>query len=135
MGDSVDVVAGDRVYDTEREVELTILRRGDGQVMFDLAEHGEGGGWDTIDEIGEGKRYEPIDTHSSDELAERLVEHGVPEKRARVVALVAAGHSYREIADRDDVGVSVPGGVANYVADYRQQLEEAVWLAEHGPEL
>lgn len=68
-------------------------------------------------------------------LADDLQAHGVPQKRAEVVALVATGHSYSAIADRDDIGVSGRGGVANYIEDYREQLADAEWLAENGPEI
>lgn len=68
-------------------------------------------------------------------LADDLQAHGVPAKRAEVVALVAAGHTYRAIADREDIGVSNAGGVSNYVEDYREQLADAEWLAGNGPEV
>lgn len=66
-------------------------------------------------------------------LAADLNEHGVPPKRAEVVALVATGHSYSEIADRDDIGLSSRGGVSNYVEDYREQLADAEWLLANAP--
>jgi len=68
------------------------------------------------------------------ELADGLIENGVPERRATVVAQVAAtDRTYAEIAD--DVGLAGRGKVGNYVADYRDQLDDAQWLAEHGPEI
>jgi hypothetical protein len=68
-------------------------------------------------------------------LADDLEAHGVPPKRAEVVALVATGHSYSEIAERDDIALSSRGGVSNYVEDYREQLVDAAWLVEHAPDV
>jgi len=68
-------------------------------------------------------------------LADDLESHGVPAKRAEVVAMAATGHSYRAIADCEGIGVSSAGGVSNYVDDYREQLTDAEWLAANGPDI
>jgi len=58
---------------------------------------------------------------------------GVPERRAQVVALVEAGRTHREVAD--ELGLSNRGHVHTYVTDYRDDVAESRWLAEHGPEV
>jgi DNA-binding NarL/FixJ family response regulator len=68
-------------------------------------------------------------------LAQRLQDHGdVPERRAEVVALVAAGRTHAEVAD--ELGLEHRSNVAQHVKRYRMQdRAAAVWLAEHGPEI
>jgi len=69
------------------------------------------------------------------ELAEQLqAQGGVPPRRAEIVALVATGHSYEDIRQRFDY--SGKGAVGETVRRYREEdLEEATWLHEHGPEV
>ncbi len=70
--------------------------------------------------------------------ADELHAHGIPERRAAVVAMVEAGLTYREIAaelgfgsDNDD-----ESQVATHVKLYRtEDLPNARWLAENGPEI
>lgn len=67
-------------------------------------------------------------------LAEQLHEQGdVPEMRAKVVALLAQGHTHSEVADQLDI--EHRANVAVHVGRYREERDEAVWLAEHGPEI
>lgn len=69
-----------------------------------------------------------------EERAEQLHEHGdVPEQRARVVALVAVGHTHAETADILDLNHR--SNVGTHLARYRDERDEAAWLAEHGPEV
>lgn len=75
------------------------------------------------------------DDASWEEIAAEIQSYGVPRERSRVVALVATGHSYSEIAAREDVGVNTRGGVGNYVSDYRQQRRNAAELSKYGPEI
>ena len=61
-------------------------------------------------------------------------EGGLPAKRARVVALVATGHTHAETAER--LNLNSRSEVSTHVARYRDDdLPDARWLAEHGPEL
>ena len=75
------------------------------------------------------------DTDDWQALAQRLQDHGdVPERRAEVVALVAAGRTHAEVAD--ELGLEHRSNVAQHVKRYRtQDRAAAVWLAEHGPEI
>lgn len=64
--------------------------------------------------------------------AEQLHEAGgVPERRAQVVALREAGHSYGEIADALDVESA--SSMRLQVVEYLGQREDAAWLLDHGP--
>lgn len=67
------------------------------------------------------------------EEAAVLADHGVPERRAEVVALAARGFGPTAIADR--LGVSSRGSIVNQLQRYREQRENAAWLAEHGPDV
>ncbi|WP_330633667.1 helix-turn-helix domain-containing protein [Halocatena halophila] len=69
------------------------------------------------------------------ELAEILQERGnIPPKRARVVALVDAGYSYREVAEI--LGMENPDEVSTHVKRYRDEdLEHAKWLVENGADI
>ena len=59
---------------------------------------------------------------------------GVPEKRAKVIALVEAGRTHAEVAD--ELGLKSRGEVGTHVQRYRQQdKSRADWLSEHGPDL
>ena len=68
------------------------------------------------------------------DLAAEMETHGVPERRAQIVALLAETDlTYQEIADELDV--TSKGSVGNQVRAYRQERESAEWLAENGPEV
>jgi len=68
------------------------------------------------------------------ERADQLVRHGVPEQRAKIVALADQGHSHAEIAD--ELGLESRGSVYNQIESYRSEDKpNAEWLAEYGPEV
>jgi len=68
------------------------------------------------------------------ELAAELSEHGVPQRRAEVVALVRHGRTHAEVAD--ELGLSGRSGVAVHIDRYRNQdLPNARWLVENAPEV
>jgi len=64
----------------------------------------------------------------ADELHER---GGVPERRAEVVALRESGMKYAEIVDATDINYT--SNVSRHLDAYREQLDDARWLAESGP--
>lgn len=66
-------------------------------------------------------------------LADALEAHGIPRRRAQVVALIADGASHSEVADELDLAGR--GQVWNHVDAYRDDLENAAWLVEHGPDV
>lgn len=73
-------------------------------------------------------------TESWRELAEKLSQHGVPKRRAEVVALIEKGRTHAEVAD--ELGLSNRSAVAVHVNRYRNQdLPDARWLAENAPEV
>lgn len=65
-------------------------------------------------------------------VAAQLHAHGVPERRAEVVALVANGHTHQEVADELDIERA---NVATHVRRYREELADARWLAENAPDI
>lgn len=65
-------------------------------------------------------------------LAERLHEHGVPERRAEVAALADAGLSLSEIAATLDIARP---NVSTHKRRYRGERAEAEWLVENGPDI
>lgn len=68
------------------------------------------------------------------ELAEKLFQHGVPKRRAEVVALIERGRTHAEVAD--ELGLSNRSAVGVHVDRYRNQdLPDARWLAENAPEI
>lgn len=68
------------------------------------------------------------------ERGEQLECHGVPKRRARIVALAEQGNSHQEIAD--ELGLSSRGSIYNQIEKYRDEdRPNAEWLAEHGPEV
>lgn len=67
------------------------------------------------------------------ELAEQLHDHDVPEQRARVVALVAMGHTHAET--KEILDLNHRSNVGTHVARYRDDRENAAWLLEHGPDV
>lgn len=61
-------------------------------------------------------------------------EGGVPERRAEVVALIEAGCSHTQAAEI--LGLNNRSNVASHLRDYREEdLPQAKWLAENGPEV
>lgn len=74
------------------------------------------------------------ETDTWEALATRLAAHGVPKKRARVVALVASGRTHAEVAD--ELSLSNRGEVGTHVQRYRDRdLANARWLADHAPDI
>lgn len=67
------------------------------------------------------------------ERAAELQDHGVPERRAEVVALLEAGLTHAEVAETLDLNDRSNVGV--HVARYREARADAEWLAEHGPDV
>jgi orotate phosphoribosyltransferase-like protein len=67
------------------------------------------------------------------DAADRLADHGVPYKRAEVVALVDAGFTHAEIVDELDM--SSRGAVSNQVKRYRENRANAEWIVAEGPEI
>ena len=69
------------------------------------------------------------------ELAECLQERGgVPDRRSQVVALIATGRTHSEA--QDELGLENRSTGALHVKAYREQdLPEANWLSENGPEI
>lgn len=69
------------------------------------------------------------------ELAKQLHERGgVPKRRAEAVALVTTGHSHEEA--KKAMGTSSTGSISNHIERYRNEdIPEAEWLLEHGPEV
>lgn len=66
------------------------------------------------------------------DVATALQAHGVPERRAEVVALKARrGLSHREICD--ELGIKGPGNVTDYLDAYREQVQNSQWLADNAP--
>lgn len=79
--------------------------------------------------MSEGEHAEAVE-----EVAAELAAHGVPERRAHIVALAAETDlTYEGIADRLDVASK--GSVGNQVREYRETRRNAEWLAEHGPDI
>lgn len=68
------------------------------------------------------------------ELAEDLTAHGVPERRAKIVALASKTDlTYQEIATELDV--ESKGSVGNQIREYRRTIENGRWLVEHAPDV
>jgi len=57
---------------------------------------------------------------------------GVPKRRAEVVALREAGKTYSEIVDATEINYT--SNVSQHLDAYREQLNEARWLAENAPD-
>lgn len=68
-----------------------------------------------------------------EQLAAELHENGIPQKRARVVALVAEGHTYSETAEM--LGSKNRREVSTHLRRYRGDVSDAQWLLNHGPRL
>lgn len=71
-----------------------------------------------------------------EELASQLHEQGgVPERRAQVVAMLAATEM-SHAAVQEELGLSSRGQVSNHVRRYREEdVSQAEWLAENAPEI
>lgn len=75
------------------------------------------------------------------DLADQLQAHGIPETRAKVVALIATDHTHADV--QDELGLSSAGQVSNHVKRYRdddlgtarERLENARWLLEEAPQI
>lgn len=68
------------------------------------------------------------------QMADKLSEHGVPQRRAEVVALLSSDHTHADV--QETLGLSNRSEVAVHVDRYRtQDLPNARWLAENAPEL
>lgn len=112
--------------------------------------------YDEIDGRLQSGRYEPVDceihrTLDADSLpvspdeeelmgddwrerAADLQEHGIPERRAQVVALIEQGRTHSEVADELDMNDR--SNVWHIVEKYRtEDLPNAKWLATHGPDV
>lgn len=67
-----------------------------------------------------------------EERAMELRDHGVPERRAEVVALRERGLSYSEICEATgEQGPNHRGDVSRHLQSYNADLRDARWLAEH----
>lgn len=67
------------------------------------------------------------------ERADKLHEDGgVPERRAQVVALREQGRTYSEICD--ELGINHTSNISRHLDIYREQLEQARWVVENGPD-
>jgi len=68
------------------------------------------------------------------QLAKELSEHGVPQRRAEVVALVSKGRTHSEVAD--ELGLSDRSAVSVHLTRYRSQdLPNARWLVKNAPDV
>ena len=67
------------------------------------------------------------------ERAADLQEHGIPKRRAQVVALIEAGHTHTETAEK--LGMAHRSNVGVHVAQYREQYADIEWLAAHAPDI
>jgi len=68
----------------------------------------------------------------ADERATELRDHGVPERRAEVVALRERGLTYEEILDATgEDGPNHRGDVTKHLKAFNRQVGNARWLAEH----
>lgn len=76
-----------------------------------------------------------------EKTARDLQDHGIPETRAKVVALIDAGRTHAEV--QEELSLSSAGQVSNHVKRYREddlgEAEErkrnAEWLINEGPEI
>jgi len=79
-----------------------------------------------------------IDVHEQrpEERALELEEHGVPERRAEIVALREEGLTYSEIVNATGSrGPNHRGDVSKHLQRYNEQVNQARWLTEHAPPL
>jgi len=70
----------------------------------------------------------------AERLAKTLRDCNVPDREAEVVATRATtDQTYAEIADALDLHSKAE--VSKYISRYRERREDAVQLAEHGPDV
>jgi len=68
------------------------------------------------------------------ERARQLHERGgIPKRRAKVAALREQGMVYAEIVD--ELGDTSVPSVSEMLSNVEQDIEQAEWLVENGPEL
>ena len=68
------------------------------------------------------------------QLAGDLSNHGIPQRRAEVVALISHGRTHAEVAD--ELGLENRSAVAVHIDRYRNQdLPHARWLVKNAPEV
>jgi len=65
--------------------------------------------------------------------AAALQAHGIPERRAQVVALIEAGYTHTETAEA--LEMNNRSTVSVHVREYRDQFDDIEWLAEHAPDI
>lgn len=58
---------------------------------------------------------------------------GVAKRQAQVVALIETGCTHQEV--KDELGLDSRGEVSTHVRRYRNNRDEADWLAAFGPEI
>lgn len=69
---------------------------------------------------------------TSEERAMELRDHGVPDRRAAVVALRERGLSYSDIVEATgDEGPNHRGDVSRHLQRFNEELRNARWLVEH----
>lgn len=73
------------------------------------------------------------ETESWQDRAAELHAHGIPERRAQVVALIEAGYTHSETAER--LGMNHRSTVSVHVREYRDQQADIEWLVEHAPDI
>jgi len=94
---------------------------------------------DTIEGLFDADYWVEIDDWDPEMQAEwrgtasQLQSHGVPERRAKIVALIEAGYTYSEVADK--LGVESKGSVGNQVKEFRQSVADAMWLVDNTPDI
>jgi len=79
-----------------------------------------------------------IEVHEQrpEERAIELEAHGVPERRAEIVALREQGLTYSEIVEATGSrGPNHRGDVSTHLQRYNEQIQHANWLVENAPEL
>lgn len=63
--------------------------------------------------------------------AEQLEKHGVPPRRAEVVALIEAGKTHSEV--KEILGLNYRSNVGTHIGKYADQWENLEWLLENAP--
>lgn len=71
----------------------------------------------------------PLPTPVRNRATDLSEKGGLPERNAEVIALVEAGHSYREIEDLIGIDKST---IADHVSNYRDRLDGSEWLVDNG---
>ena len=68
------------------------------------------------------------------DLADKLSRHGIPKRRAEVVALIEKGRTHAEVAD--ELELAHRSAVSVHLYRYRNQdLPDARWLVQNAPEV